>query len=44
MDNARDDVIKLRRIQKMSKALSETMEHRQKDAEEALEGQGHGKH
>ena len=43
-DKARDDVMKLRTIQKTSKAESETMEHRQRDAEETLEGQGHGEH
>jgi hypothetical protein len=41
---ARDDVLKLRAIQKMSKALLETMEQPQTDAREALEGQGHGEH
>jgi len=41
---APDDVMKLRAIQKTSKALLETMEQRQTEAREALEGQGHGKH
>ena len=36
--------MKLRAIQKTSKALLETMEQRQADARQALEGQGHGKH
>jgi hypothetical protein len=36
--------MKLRTIQKTSKGVSETMEHRQRDAGDALEGQGHGKH
>ena len=36
--------MKRRAIEKMSKALLETMEQRQTDAREALEGQGHGKH
>jgi len=39
-----DDVMKLRAIPKTSKALLETMEQRQTNAREALEGQGHGKH
>ena len=39
---ARDDVMKLRAIQKTSKALLEIMEHRGTDPREALEGQGHG--
>jgi hypothetical protein len=41
---ARDDAIKLRAIQKTSKALLQTMEQHQMDAREALEGQGYGKH
>ncbi len=36
--------MKLRAIPKTSKALLETMEQRQTNAREALEGQGHGKH
>jgi hypothetical protein len=40
----RDDVVKLRAIQKTSKALLETTEHHQTDTRQALEGQGHGKH
>jgi hypothetical protein len=41
---ARDDVMKLRATHKTSKVLSETMEQRQTDTRQALEGQGHGKH
>jgi hypothetical protein len=41
---ARDDVMKLRAIQKTPNALLETMEQRQTDTRKALEGQGHGKH
>jgi hypothetical protein len=41
---ARDDVMKFGVIPKASKALLETMEQRQTDAREALEGQNHGKH
>ncbi len=41
---ARDDVMKLRAIQKTSKALPETTEQRRTDPRQALEGQVHGKH
>ena len=41
---ARDDVMRLRAIHKTSKVLLETMEQRQTDARQGLEGQGHGKH
>src|ERR1035437_4823232 len=39
-----DDVMKLPAMHKTSKALLETMEQRQTDTRQALEGQGHGKH
>ena len=41
---ARDDVMKLQAMHKTSKVLLETMEQRQTDTRQALEGQGHGKH
>ena len=43
-EKARDEAMRLRTIQKTSKALLETMEHRQRNTQQALEGQGHGKH
>ena len=36
--------MKLREIPKTSKALLVTMEQRQMEARQTLEGQGHGKH
>ena len=40
---ARDEAMTLRTIQKTSKALLATMEHRQRNTRRALEGQGHGR-